>query len=114
MSSASGLLCLLYLHGPGSGTETSGEEVKVHDSCFAAGIQDLIWLRVVGRNGWVVLTKDSRIRYRRNEMEALLSSGVRSFVLVTNPPVAEIFLLRKKIWFGLLLRTFIMMGKLFS
>jgi predicted nuclease of predicted toxin-antitoxin system len=62
---------------------TAGEEVKVHDDCFAAGTQDLVWLREADRNSWVVLTKDSRIRYRRNEMEALLSSGARSFVLVS-------------------------------
>ena len=62
---------------------TAGEEVKIHDDCFAPGTQDSVWLREVGRNGWVVLTKDSRIRYRRNEMEALLSSGTRSFVLVS-------------------------------
>jgi PIN like domain len=69
----------------------AGEEVKVHDDCFAAGTQDLVWLRKVGRNGWIVLTKDSRIRYRRNEMEALLSSGTRSFVLVSrNMPGVEI------------------------
>jgi PIN like domain len=68
----------------------AGEEVKVHDDCFAAGTQDHVWLRAVGEKGWVVLTKDSRIRYRRNEMEALLSSGARSFVLVSsNLPGAE-------------------------
>ena len=68
----------------------AGEEVKVHDDCFTAGTKDHVWLRAVGRNRWVVLTKDSRIRYRRNEMEALLSSGTRSFVLVSsNLPGAE-------------------------
>jgi hypothetical protein len=69
---------------------TAGEEVKVHDDCFAPGTQDSVWLRAVGQNGWIVLTKDSRIRYRRNEMEARLSSGARSFVLVSsNLPGAE-------------------------
>lgn len=39
----------------------------------------------------MLLTKDSRIRYRRNEFEALLSSKGRSFVLVSsNLPGAEI------------------------
>jgi hypothetical protein len=42
-----------------------------------------------------LLTKDSKIRYRRNEMQALLASGTRSFVLVSsNLPgreMAEIF-----------------------
>jgi hypothetical protein len=35
----------------------------------------------VGARGWVVLTKDDRIRYREHEREALLASGVRAFVL---------------------------------
>jgi hypothetical protein len=69
---------------------SAGEEVKVHDDCFPPGTQDHVWLRTVGESGWVILTKDSRIRYRRNEMEALLSSGARSFVLVSrNLPGSE-------------------------
>ena len=68
----------------------AGEKVRVHDDCFAPGTQDQVWLRAVGEKGWVLLTKDSRIRYRRNEMEALLSSGTRSFVLVSsNLPGSE-------------------------
>jgi hypothetical protein len=44
-----------------------------------------------GYHRWILLTKDSRIRYRRNEMQALLSSKTRSFVLVSsNLPGAEI------------------------
>ena len=68
----------------------AGEEVKVHDDSFKAGTNDSVWLREAGQQGWIVLTKDSRIRYRRNEMEALLSSGARSFVLVSsNLPGSE-------------------------
>ena len=71
------------------------EQVVVFRERFAGGTKDPVWLPEVGRNGWVLLTKDSRIRYRRNEMQALLSSGVRSFVLVSrNLPgseMAEIF-----------------------
>jgi hypothetical protein len=68
----------------------AGEAVKVHHDCFPPGTQDQVWLRAVGEKGWVILTKDSQIRYRRNEMEALLSSGARSFVLVSsNLPGAE-------------------------
>ena len=73
----------------------AGEQVIAFRERFAGGTKDPVWLREVGRNGWVLLTKDSRIRYRRNEMQALLSSGARSFVLVSrNLPgleMAEIF-----------------------
>jgi PIN like domain len=35
----------------------------------------------VGKKGWIVLTKDDRIRYRQHEKDALLKSNVRAFVL---------------------------------
>jgi hypothetical protein len=60
------------------------EQVIAFHERFASGTKDPVWLSEVGRNGWVLLTKDSRIRYRRNEMQALLSSGARSFVLVSS------------------------------
>jgi hypothetical protein len=63
---------------------TAGEQVIAFHERFASGTKDPVWLPEVGRNGWVLLTKDSRIRYRRNEMQALLSSGTRSFVLVSS------------------------------
>jgi hypothetical protein len=53
------------------------EQVIAFHERFASGTKDPVWLSEVGRNGWVLLTKDSRIRYRRNEMQALLSSGAR-------------------------------------
>jgi thiamine monophosphate synthase len=40
--------------------------------------------------GWLVLTKDSKIRYRSNETEVLLAAKVRAFVLVSsNLPGSE-------------------------
>ena len=36
---------------------------------------------MAGSRGWIVLTKDERIRYRPNERRALLRSGVRAFIL---------------------------------
>jgi hypothetical protein len=73
----------------------AGEQVIAFHEQFASGTIDPVWLPEVGRNGWILLTKDSRIRYRRNEMQALLASGARSFVLVSrNLPgteMAEIF-----------------------
>jgi hypothetical protein len=59
------------------------EEVIAFHERFASGTTDPVWLAEVGRNGWILLTKDSRIRYRRNELQALLASGARSFVLVS-------------------------------
>ena len=42
-------------------------------------IEDVDWLTRAGREGWVVLMKDSRIRYRSAERAALIDHCVRAF-----------------------------------
>jgi hypothetical protein len=57
--------------------------------------KDADWLPVVGKRGWIVLTKDDRIRYRQHEYDALMNAGVRAFVLssrnLTGDEMAAIF-----------------------
>jgi hypothetical protein len=60
----------------------AGADVQIHDDHFPQGTTDEVWLREVGRRGWVVLTKDDRIRYRSQEQSALMQARVRAFVLV--------------------------------
>jgi predicted nuclease of predicted toxin-antitoxin system len=55
--------------------------VEIHDDHFARDEEDRIWLRVVGERGWVVFTKDQRLRYRPLEVAALRASNARVFVL---------------------------------
>ena len=47
----------------------------------------------VGSEGWAVLTKDERIRYRPAEISALRNAGVQAFILVSGklrgPEIAE-------------------------
>lgn len=59
----------------------SGLVVEIHDDHFARAEEDRVWLRVVGERGWVVLTKDQRLRYRPLERAALRASNARVFVL---------------------------------
>jgi len=40
-----------------------------------------VWLRTAGERGWIVLTRDDRIRYRPAEQRALLGSGTAVFCL---------------------------------
>jgi hypothetical protein len=54
-----------------------GEKVEILTDHFPQGTEDYIWLSVVGPRGWVVVTKDSKIRYRHLEIEALKNSGAR-------------------------------------
>jgi len=42
---------------------------------------DRLWLQSAGDRGWVVLTKDQRLRYRPLEISALRASKARVFVL---------------------------------
>jgi hypothetical protein len=57
---------------------------------FPAGtiVTDEEWLRLVGKNGWVALTKDKHIRHRQSERRALRSAKVRAFVLVARKAVS--------------------------
>jgi hypothetical protein len=70
-----------------------GLRVELHDDHFPQGTPDAEWLTVVGERRWVVLTKDTRIRYRPNEKGALLAAGVRAFAFasgnLTGPQMTE-------------------------
>lgn len=44
------------------------------------GTPDEVWLTDCGERGWVVLTRDKRIRYRVLERNALQTAGVKAFV----------------------------------
>jgi hypothetical protein len=53
----------------------------VYGERIGQGLADTEWLRDAGENGWVVLMKDDKIRYRPAELEALTTSGLRAFCL---------------------------------
>lgn len=84
--------------GPGVAArlKAAGLEIVYHDEVFQQQTPDEEWLQAAGRNGWVVLTKDRRIRYKPNERAALEREGVRQFRLVagnlTGPAIADAFI----------------------
>lgn len=59
-------------------------------------IQDIEWLELTGSQGWPVLMKDARIRYRPAERAALVRHRVQAFCLtranLTSPQMALEFL----------------------
>lgn len=59
----------------------AGLAVEIHDDHFVRDEEDRVWLRTIGDRGWVVLTKDQRLRYRPLEIAALRASKARVFVL---------------------------------
>ena len=73
----------------------AGARVEVHDDHFPRNAQDEEWLSEAAQRGWIILTKDKRIRYRSNERTALMQADGRAFVIVARgdmsaPIVAEI------------------------
>lgn len=61
----------------------AGAIVHLHDDHFDQGVEDEVWLTSVGKLGWIVLTKDQRIRYRAIERDALLNAGVKAFIFMS-------------------------------
>jgi predicted nuclease of predicted toxin-antitoxin system len=59
----------------------AGATVQVHDDYFTPDAKDADWLSEVGQKGWIVLTKDHRIRYRNLERAALMNAGIAAFIL---------------------------------
>ena len=50
-----------------------------HGQHFAPGTEDTEWLPFVGEKGWLLLTKDKRIRYNELEKDAVREHKVREF-----------------------------------
>ena len=67
----------------------AGATVVAHDDVFKTGTPDQEWLAEVGNRGWVVLTKDRRIRYRENEKRALRLASVYAFVFAGGSRTGE-------------------------
>jgi len=59
-----------------------GVDVVIHDKMYVHDTEDTVWLAEAGRQGWTVLTKDDRIRFRRSEKQALMTHNVGCFVLM--------------------------------
>ncbi|HZV49711.1 MAG TPA: hypothetical protein VFD49_08085 [Candidatus Dormibacteraeota bacterium] len=65
------------------GLRQAGFVVHTMASVYGPGaeerVADEVWLERAGREGWVVLTKDERIRRRAPELSAVKAYGVRVF-----------------------------------
>jgi hypothetical protein len=61
---------------------SAGARVQGHRDHFRHDELDAVWLAEVAARGWVILTRDRRIRYRPLEKQAVLASGARLFSVV--------------------------------
>jgi len=58
-------------------------QVEPHSKWFRHNTPDQDWLPIVGEKKWIVLMRDKAIGKRYLELNALLRSKVKAFVLVT-------------------------------
>lgn len=66
-----------------------GFTVEIHDDYFSENTSDSEWLSFVGKKGWIVLTKDKRIRHRENEKFMVKENKVGMFVLTKGDYTSE-------------------------
>ena len=64
-----------------SALRAAGHRVERLIDHHPPGTRDAVWLPDIGQRGWVLLTKDKRMRYRPAEILAIVKHGVRAFAL---------------------------------
>ena len=60
----------------------AGLKVERHADHFKPECPDDEWLDAVGKKGWVAISHDRRIRYKPNELQAVVRHGVALLVVV--------------------------------
>ncbi len=73
----------------GAALDAHGIPYVPHDQLFRQDTTDEEWLTAVKNNGWLILTRDQRIRYRINEHRALIDAKLLMFVLSQGGLTAE-------------------------
>lgn len=68
----------------------AGLIVERHADHFAHDAPDEQWLAEIGQRGWVAITHDGRIRYKPNELAAVMAHSVRLIVAVGHAPFADL------------------------
>jgi len=68
----------------------AGLSVERHADHFQHDTPDEVWLREIGKKGWVAVTHDGRIRYKPNEKIAVVENNVALLVVVGHAPFPEL------------------------
>ena len=78
--------------GVASALKAVRNDVRWLEDDFAHDTKDEDWLRNVGAKGWLVISRDKKIRSRLGERRALITHGVGAFCLTQrdNPTRWEI------------------------
>lgn len=64
--------------------------VERHTDHFAPDTPDAQWLETVAGRGWVAVTHDKRIRYKPNELAAVMNNQLALLVVVGDAPFADL------------------------
>jgi hypothetical protein len=68
----------------------SGLRVERHADHCDPDCSDEDWLKVVASQGWVAVTHDARIRYKPNELAAVVGHRVALLVVIGHAPHPEL------------------------
>lgn len=68
----------------------AGLQVIRHHDLFQPGGSDEEWLEYVGKNDCVAVTHDGRIRYKPNELSAVVEHRVSLLVVIGKVPFLEL------------------------
>lgn len=74
-----------------------GKDAKAKIELFKQDTKDPVWLREVGINGWLAITRDGYIRHRPGEKRAIVEHRVGCFILtykndIEKPEIIQIVL----------------------
>ncbi len=69
---------------------SGGLTVERHADHFAHDTPDETWLEDIGKRGWIALTHDRRIRYKPNELNAVVQHRVALLVIVGKAPFPDL------------------------
>lgn len=68
----------------------AGLAVERHADHFAPDCRDEVWLQEIGRKGWIAVTHDGRIRYKPNELAAVVQHRVALLVVIGHAPYPQL------------------------
>ncbi len=78
----------------------NGMAIEVHDDHLLPAAPDEDWIALVGRKGWVAVTKDRNVRYRMAELQAIRQHSARVVVIrmknATGPEIADVLIKGRK------------------
>lgn len=57
-----------------------GKDARAKIELFPKDTKDSVWLRAVGQNGWLAITRDGNIRFRPGEKQAIIDYRVGCFI----------------------------------